>query len=263
MAMVIDGHCHVWPDSVAERALGGSVPDLRRFGDGKVSSLLAVMDAAGVDRAVCLGVANTPDRVESANRFAGSLDRSRFIGFGSIHPGLSVEENIASLRAHGLLGAKVHPYFQQYSLDDRRLWEIFAAMEGEFATIVHVGEAGNDPGLRCTPAMLAEVARAFPRLALIACHFGGYRVLEQAESTVVGLPGVYLDTSWPPGLSVLDGKRVRARIERHGPERIVFASDWPMADPASDIAAVEALGFDEEMTRGILGENLRRLLALG
>ena len=197
--MVIDGHCHVWPDAVADRALAGSVTDLRRFGDGKVGSLVAAMDAAGIDKAVSLGIANTPDRVESANRFAGSLDRERFIGFGSIHPGLAAAENVASLRRHGLLGAKVHPYFQQYSLDDPRLWEIFAAMEGEFAAIVHVGEVGDDPGLRCTPAMLAAVASAFPRLALIACHFGGYRLLDEAESTVVGLPGVHLDTSWPPG----------------------------------------------------------------
>jgi hypothetical protein len=260
--MVIDGHCHVWPDAVAERALAGSVSDLRRFGDGKVSTLQSVMEAAGIDRAVCLGVANTPDRVEAANRFAGSLDRSRFIGFGSIHPGLSADENVASLRAHGLCGAKVHPFFQQYSLDDPKLWEIFAAMEGEFTVIAHVGAAGSDAGLRCTPAMLAEIARAFPRLALIACHFGGYRVLDQAENDVVGLPGVYLDTSWPPGLGTLDRKRIRRLVERHGPERVVFASDWPMADPATDIAAVEALGFDTDTTRGILGENLRRILRI-
>jgi hypothetical protein len=37
----------------------------------------------------------------------------------------------------------------------------------------------------------------------------------------------------------------------------VFGSDWPMADPAREIAAIRALGYDEETTAGILGGQLR------
>ncbi|HEX2162227.1 MAG TPA: amidohydrolase family protein [Thermoleophilaceae bacterium] len=259
--MVIDAHTHVWPDAIAGRALAGSVRDLERFGDGRVDSLIATMDAAGIDRSVCLGVANSGDRVEAANRFAGSLDRDRLIGFGSIHPDLSAAENVASLRRHGLVGAKSHPLFQSYSLDDPRLLEILDALRGEFAVIVHVGPAGADSGARCTPAMIRDIARQLPGLALIACHLGGYRVLDEAEDSVVGLPGVYLDTSWPPSIATLDRNRVRAAIERHGPERVLFASDWPMADPGAELAAVEALGLSDADTRAILGGNLVRLLS--
>lgn len=259
--MIIDAHTHVYPDKVAHKALAGSVPDLERFGDGTVGGLTATMTAAGVDRSVCLGVANTPDRVENANRFAGSLDPGRFIGFGSVHPGLSPEENVASLRAHGLRGAKVHPMFQDLRLDDPRLHATLDAMQGEFAVIVHVGEAGTDPGERCTPVMLADLVRRFPRLDIIACHFGGYRQFERAAEVVCGLP-VHLDTSWPPSMATLAPQRVRAVIEKHGPERVVFASDWPMADPAAEIAAVRALGLSDDDTDAILGGNLARLLKL-
>lgn len=261
---VIDGHFHIWPDAIAKRALANPSPEQQRFGDGTVTGALTAMDRAGIDRAVCLGIANTARHVESANRFVASLDPARFIGFGTIHPDLPVEENVAILRRHGLRGVKIHPLFQDFSLDDPRLWAILDALQGEFAAIIHVGEGGERfGGGRCTPAMLRDIAQQFPRLDLIACHFGGYHVLDDAEDSVVGLPGrVYLDTSWPPSVGSVDCKRVRAIIERHGPDRVVFASDWPMGEPADEVAAIEALGLSDEHTRAILGENLSRILAL-
>jgi uncharacterized protein len=160
--LIIDGHTHVYPDRVAEKAIVGSPADLKRFGDGTVGSLTEVMAASGVDRSVCLGVANTPDRVENANRFAGSLDPARFVGFGSVHPGQSPEANVASLRAYGLKGAKVHPMFQDLRLDDPSLLATLDAMFGEFAVVIHVGAAGKDAGDRCSPALLADIVRQFP-----------------------------------------------------------------------------------------------------
>jgi predicted TIM-barrel fold metal-dependent hydrolase len=259
--MIIDSHCHVWPDKVAPRALAGSIEGAERFGDGRVASLIETMDAAGIDRAVCLGIANQPERLESANRFVGSLDRERFIGFGTIHPGAPVEANVEGLRRNGLRGAKVHPYFQGYALDDPDLWRIFEAMEGEFAVIMHVGIAGEDPGERCTPAMAAAIADAFPGLALIACHFGGYWKLEDAEEVLIGKPNVYLDTSWPPRVEEIGAERIRSLIERHGEDRVLFASDWPMADPAAERATLEGLGLGAEATANLLGGNFLRLLA--
>lgn len=260
-SLIIDGHTHVYPDAVAKKAIAGSPADLERFGDGTVGSLTEVMAASGVDRSVSLGIANSPERVENANRFAGGLDRSRFVPFGSVHPGLSPEENVASLRRHGLRGAKVHPMFQDLRIDDPRLYATLDAMSGEFAVIMHVGAAGTDPGERCSPAMLVDIVKQFPRLELIACHFGGYKRFEEAAELVIGLP-VHLDTSWPPSLATLDQRRVREIIEKHGPERICFASDWPMADPAAEIETIRGLGFSDDDTDAILGGNMARLLGV-
>lgn len=258
--MIIDAHAHVWPDKVAEKALGGGIPGMERFGDGTVSGLAATMDSAGIDKAVCLAVANTPEAVEKANGFVGGLDRSRFIPFGSIHAGLAPEENVESLRRHGIHGAKVHPLFQHYGLDDPGLLATLDAMRGEFVVTIHVGKGGHEEGEQCTPAMLAELVRQLPGLDVIACHLGGYKLLEDADDEVIGLP-CHLDTSWPPGLSTVDKRRVREMIERHGPERIVFASDWPTADPGREVAAIRDLGLSDDLTDGILGGNLERLLA--
>jgi predicted TIM-barrel fold metal-dependent hydrolase len=260
--MIIDAHTHIWPDSVARKALAGSVPDLERRGDGTRDGLKASMADAGVDRSVCLAVANHGAAVDKANGFSASLDPGHFIGFGSVHPDLTVEENLASLRRHGLRGAKIHPFFQSYALDDPRMAPLFDAMQGEFAVIIHVGSISttSSDGI-CSPGMLAELVRRFPRLDVIACHFGGYRQFETAVETVVGLP-VYLDTSWPPSLAELDPARVCEIIRRHGPERVIFASDWPMADQAREIRAVRDLGLADDEVDHILGLNLARLLGI-
>jgi predicted TIM-barrel fold metal-dependent hydrolase len=261
--MIIDGHVHVWPDKIAKRALGSPGDGLQRFGDGTVASAVKTMRAAGVDRSVCLAVADTPERLESANRFVGSLDPEHFIGFGSVHPERTPEDNVASLRENGLRGVKVHPLFQGFALDDRRLYEILGALEGEFAAVFHVGpEHPGDPrGALATPAMIRDIARNFPRLDVVAAHLGGYHAFDEALEAVNGLD-VHLDTSWPPGIAALDPGRVRAAIASHGPERVVFATDWPMADPATEIASIRALGFSDEDTDAILGGNFARLLGL-
>jgi uncharacterized protein len=260
--VIIDAHTHVWPDAVAGRALAAAgLKDLESRGDGTVASLVETMASAGVDRAICLAVANTPDRVEAANRFAGQLPE-HLIGFGSAHAGVDPDELVASLRRHGLPGVKVHPLFQDYGLDDPGLAHVLEALGDEFVAIVHVGAGKDDAtNARCTPAMLRDLARRFPRLKLVACHFGGYRLLDEAEELVQGLP-IHLDTSWPPSLAEVDPARIRRSIERHGPERIVFASDWPMADPAAEIAVIEGLSLDDDTTSQILGGNMARLLGL-
>jgi predicted TIM-barrel fold metal-dependent hydrolase len=257
---VIDVHAHAWPDSIAARALEGSIPGLRRFGDGRVASLLKSMDASGVDRAVCLAVANTPDRVDAANRFVASLDRSRFVGLGSVHAGLSPEDNVGSLERHVLPGAKIHAVFQNYRLDSPSLLATLEAMEGRFIALIHVGVGIGNAGERCTPEMVRRIVERFPRLDVVACHFGGYHVLDEAEESVIGLP-VYVDTSWPPSMSELNPARVQAIIERHGADRVLFGSDWPMASPAKEIEVLRKLELPNEELGAILGGNAARLFA--
>jgi predicted TIM-barrel fold metal-dependent hydrolase len=259
--MIIDFHNHVWPDSIAPRALGRNIPGMELFGDGTVSGLGAVQDDAGIDRSVCLAVANTPAQLASANRFAGSLDRSRFIPFGTIHPLATPEVNVRNLRENDLPGVKLHAVFQGYRLDDRSLYDTLAALEGEFCVIAHVGDGGGGDGTTCTPQMIADMARNFPRLDLVACHFGGYHHLEDAKAALTNV-SIMIDTSWPPSVATLDANLVRETIRRHGVEHVVFASDWPTASPKAEIAAIRALGLDDDETAMILGGNAQALLGI-
>ncbi len=261
--MIIDAHTHVWPDKIAEIALGGNaLPGLTSRGDGKVSGLNEAMDTAGVGIACCLGIANEARHVDGVNRFISGLEDERHVAMGTVHVDLSVEENLASLRRHGLRGIKIHPLFQDFALDDPRLWEIFEALGDEFAVITHVGEGGDaHQNSLSSPGMIAAIAKQFPKLRLMACHFGGYKILDDAEEMLSGAD-VVLETSWPPSLSTLRPDRVRALIRKHGAERIVFGSDWPMTSPAEEIAAIQALGLNDDETKLVLGGTLARVLGI-
>jgi predicted TIM-barrel fold metal-dependent hydrolase len=257
--VIIDLHNHVWPDAVARRALSAGVPGMTLAGDGTVDGLSAAQDAAGVDRSVCLAVANGPDAVPKANAFIGGLDRSRFVPFGTVHPELPVADNLAALRSAGVQGVKIHPVFQRLRLDDPELIPLLDALAGEFPVLVHVGAGAGSTGEGATPAMVREWLRAVPGLDIIACHFGGYHDWEDAAAVLHGLP-LYLDTSWPPSLATLDRGTVREAIRRHGVERVLFASDWPTASPAKEIEAIRELGLTDDETELVLGGNAQRLL---
>lgn len=261
--MIIDAHCHVWPDEIARRILADRPVGLDPVHDGTLDGLRRTMDTAGIDMAMTLAVANVGRTVRRTNEFVGQVDRSRFIPFGTVHPDLTVEDNLAALRDNGVVGVKLHPLFQEVSFADERTREILVALaENDIPVISHVGSGGDhQQNLRGAPKDLHALMATIPGLRLIAAHYGGFEVLDEAEEWSVGLD-VHLETSWPPSMGALDGDRITAIIRRHGADRVVFGSDWPMTDPATEIAAIKALGLTRDEEAGILGDNLARLLRL-
>lgn len=261
--MIVDAHCHVWPDHIAAAVLGSRPAGLAAVHDGTVAGLRRVLDDAGVDRALTLGVATVAKNVDRTNEFVGGLDRDRFVPFGTVHPELSTEDNLASLRRHGIAGVKLHPLFQDLTLDDPRVLEIAAGLvEAGLPVITHAGAGGDAAGSdRGSPRRLRALLDRVPELTVIACHFGGYHRLAEAREQVVG-SRAYLETSWPPRLAEVAPERLREVIAAHGADRVVFGSDWPMADPAREIAAIRGLGLPAADVDAILGGTLARLLGL-
>lgn len=261
--MIIDCHAHVWPDHIADAMQAQSPAGMKLQYDGKVSGLLRTMDEAGIDKALTLGVALKASTVARTNEFIGSVPRDRFVPFGTVHPDLSVEENLRHLAENGIGGVKLHPLFQSLALDDPRVHDILAALaENDIVVVTHVGAGGDEEtSRRAAPALLRKLADSLPRLKLIACHYGGYHRLDEAEEHVVGSQ-VVIETSWPPTMALLQPERVLALIRRHGADRVVFGSDWPMANPGAEIEAIRALGLSGDEEEAILGGNLARILGI-
>jgi uncharacterized protein len=261
--VIIDTHCHVWPDEIAAKILASRPAGLDPVHDGTLDGLKRTMDDAGIDMAMCLGVAAVARTVEKTNEFIGSIDRSRFVPFGTVHPGLSIQANLASLSENGIRGVKLHPLFQDLSFGDPRVIDLVRALADDGVIVItHAGSGGDETqNDRGDPQLLREMIDAIPHLKLIACHFGGYHRLDEAERTMIGSRS-YLETSWPPRLSDLDIVRVRSIITRHGVDKVVFGSDWPMADPKAEIRAVRSLGLSADVEALILGRNAARLLGI-
>lgn len=262
--MIVDAHCHVWPDHIAPKVLANRPAGMDARHDGTLAGLTRTLDAAGIDRAMTLAIAGVPKNVRRTNEFIGAVPRDRFIPFGTVHPGLSIEDNLASLRDNGIGGVKLHPLFQDLSLADPAVHELLRALAGAGVVVITHAGAGGDPAAneRGAPAHLRAIVDAIPDLTLIACHYGGYHRIDEAEELIVGAPRVLLETSWPPRLADFDPDRLRAIIARHGADRVVYGSDWPMTDPAAEIAAIRALGLPAPDESAILGDNLARILGL-
>lgn len=261
--MIIDAHCHVWPDHIARQVLAQRPVGLSPVYDGTLDGLRRQMDQAGIDLAVCLGVAAEARTLRRTNEFIGAIDRRRFVPFGTVHPQLSPEENLASLRENQIVGVKLHPLFQELSFADPRVIDILQALaEARMPVIAHVGEGGDDvANQRGTPASLRAALDDVPDLVLIAGHFGGYHRLDDAEQFIVGSRAI-LETSWPPTVGELDASRLLHMIRRHGADRVVFGSDWPMSEPAKEISAIRRLGLSDAEQDAILGMNIARVLGL-
>ncbi len=261
--MIIDFHCHVFPEKIAAKAIAG----LEKSGgqkavlDGTVQGLRASMKRAGVNYSVILPIATKPSQVTSINAFAiAQHGREGIVAFGSVHPEYeNWREELKRIRAAGLPGIKLHPDFQGVFLDDPKMVQVMQeAGRLGLMVLIHGGSDVSFPQLhRSTPKRLAAILPALSGVTLVAAHLGGYGYLDDVERLLVG-KDVYLDTSF------VIGKFDKAQIERiiltHPGDRVLLGTDSPWEDQAEGIAAVGSLCLPEERKARILGQNAAALL---
>lgn len=265
--MIIDFHVHTFPDRVAPKAVGklAMISGIVPFTDGTVADTLAKMDKNGIDKSVCLNIATRPGQERTINDTAAMLYETsggRLVGFGSVHPDSpDAVEELARCKALGLRGIKLHPDYQEFIVDEPRLWPIYEALqELDLFVTFHAGWDCYSPDhIHCAPENAARVAKAFPRLRMCLAHFGGMRMWDDVDNYLAGLENVYFDTAMAStmGLSLALARRI---ISRHDTDHIMLGSDCPWEDPAVSAAWVKGLGLGDALTEKILGGNAASLI---
>ena len=107
-----------------------------------------------------------------------------------------------------------------------------------------------------------NMVRQFPKLKVIALHLGGFYMLDEAERELIGRDNVLIDTTWPPELKEVGTETLTAIINKHGPDKVCFGTDYPLADMAKDSQFIESLPVPDSAKERILGENFRELVGL-
>ena len=267
MYPIFDAHCHIYPDNLAPRAVGGidafygglPVKPL----DGTVNTLLETGRAAGILRFLVHSVATTPHQVVSINAFiARSVAQSggAFVGFGALHPDSEDQEgDLRRLIALGLRGVKLHPDIQRFPADDPRAMAIYElCADAGLPVLLHAGDARFDYS---NPNRVARVLKAFPGLKLIAAHLGGWSVWDDAVRVLPDCSNLLVDASscsrW------LSPARMREIIRAYGANRVLFGTDYPMWDPSEELARFNAIPLTEEERQQVLWQNANRLFRLG
>ena len=260
--MIIDFHTHIYPCKIAAKASKaiGDFYDAPMMYNGLVEELLESGRKIGVDRYVVHSAASTPTQVESINNFIASQvqEHTEFLGYGTMHPAYeNFEAELDRLMSLGLKGVKFHCDFQKFQADCPEMDGIYDACAARgLPVIFHAGDSRYDFS---GPARIAHVLDKHPDLTVIAAHFGGYTEWDKAMELLAGR-NVYFDTS--STLWKLPVEKADAMIKRHGYQKILFGSDFPMWDHAQELERFNQLNLTSAEREAVLGGNAARLLGL-
>ncbi|GHU96938.1 amidohydrolase [Clostridia bacterium] len=263
--MVIDAHTHIYPPKIAEKAVGyiGEFYGLDMRGGttplgGTAENLIERGKIGGIDRFLVLAVSQTAEQVQRINDFTAATVAANpeLIGFGTLHRDMENPlEEVERIPALGLKGVKIHPDMQRFFIDDDALFPVYdlLAQKG-LPILLHTGDYRHPWS---HPERMARVIKAFPKLTVIAAHFGGWSLFDLALEYLLQ-SGCYVDTS--SSLPLLGGKRFAELINLYGAERVLFGSDYPMWDPGEELKAFLSVGLPAKDQDLILSGNLLGIL---
>lgn len=260
---IIDFHCHIYPEAVAEKAAQSICQFYELEGghmNGTVQTLLQQGDAAGIDRFVVLPVGMRPDKVRHVNDFilAEVKKEPRFIGFGTVHAGMEdISGEAQYIIDSGLHGVKMHPDFQKFDIDDERLFPFYETVQGKIPVMYHMGDKRYDYS---HPRKLRRVMELFPKLQTVAAHFGGYSMYETAYEVLHGMDNCIFDVS--SSLMFMPEGVAEKYINAFGAERMVFGTDYPLWDPVTETKRFFSLKLTDDQFEQIAHKTAEAFLKL-
>lgn len=261
--LAIDAHCHIYPEKIAARAVGGTdnFYGVHSTADGTVRQLKQMGAEAGIDRFVVQSVATTPKQVRSINDFIACevAADSTLTGLGTLHPdSTDLKGDVQHIIELGLRGVKLHPDIQQFKIDDHRCLKIYELCEREgLPILMHTGDYRYDYS---NPNRLLPVMQIYSGLTVVGAHFGGWSVWDEAAEKLSGLPNLYVDCS--SSMPFIGGDKVRRLIERFTPDKVLFGTDYPMWSPKSEMDCFMSLGLSDEDYRKMLSLNACKIYGI-
>jgi predicted TIM-barrel fold metal-dependent hydrolase len=264
---VLANHAHVFPESINPK--------------GTIPRLLELMDACGVEQAVCF--APFAHQVEGTEidpiAWLAREIRSnpRLLGFGTIDPRRSdLREQVARCADLGMKGLKLHPNAQKFDILSPALRDVYDEAQRRklfltFHTGVHRARLLETQVIR-----FDEIAWDFPELRFSLEHVGGFHFFHEATAVIFN----HIPPPWEKGkcnvfaglTSVfttnynrfwhLSDEQLRELKAQVGVEQMIFGLDFPYNLEGETRVALETLArvFSPDEQALILGGNLRREL---
>ncbi len=263
MQPIIDAHCHIYPDKIAERAANsiGKFYDIPMNLDGRVDTLLREEKKAGITHFLVHSVSTHPSQVKNINEFIASQvahSGGCMTGFGTLHPDSpTMDEDLEHLIELGLKGVKIHPDVQGFALDSEKSLAMCERLVGRLPVLVHTGDYRYSFS---NPPQVSRFLEALPGLTVIGAHFGGWSIWEEATQALAKYDNLLVDCS--SSLYALTPSAAKQLFYQYGPERVLFGTDYPMWNPTEELERFAAVGLTQREQRMVLYENAARLLGL-
>jgi len=221
------------------------------------------MDAAGVDKSVCMPIPPYVifDDLEKASRKDNGVIPFTGIDYTKDYDmGAALKSDVSK----GAKGMKLHPIIQRAPLDNRKTFEAMEAFAPfRLPVLFHCGVSSYYLGAEQQQkenAALGEIVYAknlvsnFPNVTFIAGHAGLFQYRDVMD-LLGGFKNVMVDTS------VQSPGHIRELLKVFGPERVMYASDWPYGSRKPAIKIVKkACRGDKSLEKQIFYENAASLL---
>jgi hypothetical protein len=261
----IDFHTHIYPDNVAAKTVSEVClrSSIDAYTDGTLEGLKMSMATAGIDLSVVSAAATKPEQVPSIQRWLTAIRQPGIEALAAMHPADPLNsQQMKMLRRQGFRGFKLHPDYQDFFVDEFRMYPLYeaAAAEGMFI-LFHAGvDRGLPHPIHATPKRLAAVLKAVPELCMVVAHLGGEEAYEETATHLLGR-NIYLDMAFV--LRKIPGTFLERFLKEHPAERLIFASDSPWTDQGEELRFLLQLPFLTESDKEkICFSNAARLLGL-
>jgi uncharacterized protein len=264
--MIIDCHVHL------NRYGDGEDPDLRV----RHRRLREEMDRHGVDYALVLssymGDDNRPDTHQILDVVAddpriGVVAAVSYLNYRAA----DLAELRILLREERIKGLKLYPGYEPFYVHDPRMRVVYE-LAAEFAVpvMIHTGDTYDPKGKvkYSHPIEVDEVAVDFRDVTFVICHLGNPWITDAME-VIYKNPNVVGDIS---GFTL---GHFEERFERFmlqqvnevvafagDPSKLLYGTDWPIADMGSYIRFVNNLNLTEEENDRIFWQNTARLFRI-
>ncbi|MEN6359310.1 MAG: amidohydrolase family protein [Smithella sp.] len=279
--MIIDCHCHIFTGKVIRNVVSKAELIRELHLDAGAAARFGVEDLVAStcqnDTNCILFPTSLPENVKDENNRHIGVARS-FPGLktlATLHPdmdGLSAEaERVFGL---GITGFKFCSFSQRFDILSARTERMLLAVrdiarsKGKQLTIVLDTFTRADfhfvarPEHLTTPAKLERLVRRHPDITFMAAHMGGLAAdFSELRGCLSPAPNLYLDTS--NAAHTLAPDQFVELLRLHGPEHILFGTDWPFFDHASEIPLVDSLldkaGFSNAEKESVFRRNAEKI----
>ena len=235
-----------------------------------VSSLIRLASNLAVAfRYSQLPVLTKPTQFDSVMNFANGINQAyknenhRLISFAGIHPACDdIKGKMKVLKENGFLGVKIHPDYQNTFIDDDGYVEILkCAKDLDLIVVTHSGVDDGYIGqpVKCPPELCLKVINKVNHNKFVLGHYGAHKQWQEVFDLLCG-KGVYFDTAFT--LHEIDKKLFVNILEKHGEDKILFATDCPWRSMKKDLDILNSFNLTKETLDKILYKNAINLLNL-
>ena len=258
---IIDAHAHIYPSKIASKAVSaiGKFYGVEQSmaGKGSVEDLIGVCDQCEITHFIVHSVATSAHSVPTINTFLAeqAAAHPQFIGFGTMHPDCDDMEAEGNRAIDlGLHGFKLHPDTQQVNMDDPRLMDFYEIIAGRVPLVVHTGDYRQDYS---NPRRLNRILHAFPDLVVDAAHLGGWSIYDKGydvlHEDLVRSERLFVDAS--SAFAFVGNRHMRELIRMWGADRVMFGSDYPMWNPATELNEMLNCDLTDDELEKVLWRN--------